>query len=146
MNDRLMKRRIASVTAAAVMSLTCIAGTPGSRGFILNTGSPIAANAAVEASVKYLSTVGYGEGMYATWSSVAGASDYNVYVDGTRIDKMLVRQYPGYMTADAVGLKAGRHTMRVVPVMNGNEDGSKAAETTAAVKAHDRSGFGFVYG
>ena len=29
-----------------------------------------------------LSAVGYGEGMYATWSSVSGASGYNVYVDG----------------------------------------------------------------
>ena len=84
--------------------------------------------------------------MYATWSSVSGAGGYNVYVDGVQIDTMLVRQYSGYLRADAVGLKAGSHTMRVVPVIGGKEDGSKAAEATATAYAHDRSGFGFVNG
>ena len=65
------------------------------------------------------------------WSSVSGASGYNVYVDGTQIDSMLIRQYSGYMRADAVGLKAGSHTMKVVPVVGGKEDASKAAETKA---------------
>ena len=101
---------------------------------------------AAETSVKILNTVGFGEGMYATWSSVSGASGYNVYVDGAQIDSMLIRQYQGYMRADAVGLKAGSHTMKVVPVINGKEDSSKAAETKASAYAHDRSGFGFVNG
>ena len=74
------------------------------------------------------------------------SSGYNVYVDGTQIDSMLIRQYSGYMRADAVGLKAGSHTMKVVPVVGGKEDASKAAETKATAYAHDRSGFGFVNG
>ena len=101
---------------------------------------------AAESSVKVLSAVGYGEGMYATWSSVSGASGYNVYVDGKKIDSMLIRQYAGYMRADAVGLKAGSHTMKIVPVINGNEDGSKAGQTTANATAHKREGFGFKNG
>lgn len=101
---------------------------------------------AAESSVKFIRTEGFGEGMYATWSSVSGASGYNVYVDGTKIDSMLVRQYSGYMRADAVGLKAGNHKMKVVPVINGSEDLSKAAESEASAYAHDRTGFGWVNG
>ena len=146
MKNTLMKKRVASIAAAAVMSVSCIAGTAGGCGTIFKAGNMVVADAAVESSVKFISTVGYGEGMYATWSSVSGATSYNVYVDGTKIDNMLVRQYPGYIRADAVGLKAGNHTMKVVPVIGGNEDGSKAAQTSAVSKAHDRSGFGFVNG
>ena len=141
-----MRKRVASLTAAAVMSVSCIAGSSGSYGAIFSKGNMVVADAAVESSVVFLSTAGYGEGMYATWSSVSGASGYNVYVDGSKIDNMLVRQYQGFLRADAVGLKAGSHTMKVVPVIGGNEDNSKAAETTATATSHDRSGFGFVNG
>lgn len=101
---------------------------------------------AAEASVKVQSSAGFGEGMYATWTSVTGATGYNVYVDGNQIDSMLIRQYTGYMRADAPGLKAGEHTMKIVPIINGKEDSSKAAEAKATAYAHDRSGFGFVNG
>ncbi|MBR4626647.1 MAG: right-handed parallel beta-helix repeat-containing protein [Ruminococcus sp.] len=145
MNNKLMRKRAASAAAAAVLTVTCIAAPSGSYSPFI-TGGSITADAAVETSVKILSSAGYGEGIYATWSSVAGASDYKVYVDGTKIDSMLVRQYPGYLRADAVGLKAGSHTMRIVPVISGNEDTSKAGEAVVSAKAHDRSGFGFVNG
>ena len=113
---------------------------------LFGTGTDTAVVYAAESSVKVLSTAGYGEGMYATWSSVSGASGYNVYVDGNKIDSMLIRQYPGYMRADAVGIKAGDHTMKIVPVITGKEDTSKQAETKASAYQHDRSGFGFVNG
>ena len=144
MRNNAAKKRIISVTAAAVMTIAGTVGTIGSY-----DGHPVGriiSSSAAENSVKFISTVGYGEGMYATWSSVTGASGYNVYVDGKKIDSMLIRQYPGYMRADMVGLKAGSHTMKVVPVINGNEDTSKAAETKADAKMHDRSGFGFKNG
>jgi len=144
MNDQNMKKRIAAAVFAAVMSASCAAGAFAGSAPAL-TGSLLSASAAT-ASVSVASTVGYGEGMYATWSPVSGASGYNVYVDGAQIDSMLVRQYSGYFRADAVGLKAGSHTMKIVPVMNGREDSSKAAETKATAYAHDRSGYGFVGG
>ena len=145
MRNNIMKKRIASIAAAAVMTASCSIGTLSSGFAFLTNGNTLTAFAA-ESSVKFISTVGYGEGMYAMWSSVSGASGYNVYVDGTQIDSMLIRQYSGYMRADAVGLKAGSHTMKVVPVVGGKEDSSKAAETKATSYAHDRSGFGFVNG
>ncbi|MDE7099063.1 MAG: hypothetical protein K2O60_07960 [Ruminococcus sp.] len=140
----MMKKRIMSVALSAVMSASAMAGTVGMTAPTI-TNSLINSFAA-EASVKITATVGYGEGMYATWGAVSGASGYNVYVDGVQIDSMLIRQYSGYMRADMVGLKAGNHTMKIVPIINGKEDSSKAGEGTASVYAHDRSGFGFVNG
>lgn len=137
-----MKKRIASAAAAAVMSITAVAGTFGGTNFIIKENNTFTAVAA-ESTVKFIQTTGYSEGMYATWASVSGASGYNVYVDGVQIDSMLIRQYPGYMRADAVGLKAGSHTMKVVPIVGGSEDSSKAAETAASAEAHDRSGYAF---
>ena len=144
MNKHLIHRRAVSVAAAALMTVSCMAG-----GFNVTSDRLLSSTITVyaaESTVKFQQSVGYAEGIYATWTSVSGASGYNVYVDGTQIDTMLVRQYPGYMRADAVGLKAGKHTLRVVPVINGSEDSSKAAETSASAYAHDRSGFAFVNG
>ncbi|MBQ8961819.1 MAG: hypothetical protein IJ071_11510 [Ruminococcus sp.] len=145
MRNSNMKKRIAAAAASAVMSVTAVTGSLGSA-VVANLGFVPTVSAAAESSVKVIASVGYGEGMYATWSSVSGASGYNVYVDGKQIDSMLIRQYYGYMRADAVGLKSGSHTMKIVPIISGKEDSSKAAETTATAYAHDRSGFGFVNG
>ena len=142
MKNKVLSRRAAAIAAAAVMSASCMASIINSPVYMpVNSMTASAAD-----SVSVLSSVGYGEGMYATWSAVSGAEGYNVYVDGVQIDSMLIRQYSGYMRADAVGLKAGSHTMKIVPVIGGKEDSSKAAETKADAYAHDRSGFGFVNG
>ncbi|MBP3310002.1 MAG: silent information regulator protein Sir2 [Ruminococcus sp.] len=142
MRNSLMKKRIISAAAAAVMSVSCVSGTIG--GTMFNAmDSGIKTVYAAESTVKFNQAVGYAEAMYATWASVSGASGYNVYVDGVQIDSMLIRQYPGYMRADAVGLKAGSHTMKVVPIVSGKEDASKAAEITATSYANDRSGYAF---
>lgn len=90
---------------------------------------------------------GWFETTYVKWENMPEASSYEVYVkpDGgeyTRIDNELVRNYGTYGRADMVGLKAGDYMMKVVPVINGTADESKASETSAlAVKAHDRAGF-----
>lgn len=140
MRNSMMKKRIMAIAASAVMSFSSVTGAIGSAAPLLGT---LTTAFAAESSVKVIASVGYGEGMYATWGSVSGASGYNVYVDGTQIDSMLIRQYSGYMRADMVGLKEGNHTMKIVPVINGKEDSSKAAETTASVYAHERTGYGF---
>ncbi len=144
MRNSIMKKRIMAVAASAVMSVTAITGAAGTVAAPL-LGS-MTNSIAAEASVKINATVGYAEGMYATWGAVSGATGYNVYVDGVQIDSMLIRQYSGYMRADAIGLKAGSHTMKVVPVINGSEDSAKAASGTASVYAHDRSGYAFADG
>ena len=141
MKSRLFKLRTATVAAAVMFTLSSFAFA-----YVPFTDTAVITASAAESSVKVLSSSGFGEGICATWTSVSGASGYNVYVDGNRIDDMLIRQYKGYMRADAVGLKAGSHTMKIVPVIDGKEDSSKAAETKTNAYSHDRSGFGFVNG
>ena len=93
---------------------------------------------------------GWFESLYVQWQPVAGATDYNVYLktsggEYAKIDKELVRQYPDYFRADAVGLKAGRYSVKVVPVKDGAESAGEAMETSLLdVTAHDRSGFAHV--
>ena len=144
MRNSMMKKRIMAIAASALVSVSSATGAIG--GFVAPMANTMTTSMAAEASVKINAAVGYAEGMYATWGAVSGASGYNVYVDGTQIDSELIRQYNGYMRADAVGLKAGSHTIKVVPIISGSPDTSKAAEATADVYAHDRSGFAFSNG
>ena len=95
---------------------------------------------------------GWLESAYIKWLPVADATSYSVYykeasaadADYKKIDDMLIRKYAEYFRADAVGLKAGNYTMKVVPVFDETEDASKMAVSGAlAVKAHVREGFAF---
>lgn len=97
-------------------------------------------------AVSFTTAAGWFETAYAEWPPVSNASGYNVYADGKQVDSMLIRQYNGYYRADVPGLKAGSHTIKVVPLIGGKEDASKAKEQQITVQAHDRSGFGFVGG
>ena len=84
---------------------------------------------------------GWFEAAYAQWTPFTGADGYNVYADGVQLDSMLIRQYSGFYRADAVGLKAGSHTLQIVPLIGGKEDVSKAASRSVTVSSHDRTGF-----
>lgn len=81
---------------------------------------------------------GWQESAYVEWNLYDGAKSYNVYVKGgqyadyTKTDSELVRSYGTYGRAEAVGLKAGTYSMKVVPV---NEDGTE--NTDAASEATD---------
>lgn len=110
----------------------------GSEGEIVNRG------------VNITEAKGWLESAYVKWDPFAGATSYNVYVKGgkyadyTKIDRELVRDYGTYGRADMVGLPANVYALKVVPVVNGEEDTASASEATGmTVKAHDRSGFAF---
>lgn len=135
---------IKKITAAAASAAICFSAISGSMGYSPSAPA-LSAGFTVSAadSVSILASAGYAEGMYATWQPVSGATGYNVYVDDVQIDSMLIRQYSGYFRADAVGLKAGSHTMKIVPVIGNSEDNSKASQTNASCYAHDRSGYAF---
>ena len=85
---------------------------------------------------------GWQESAYLKWAPFEGASSYNVYVDGKKIDAQLIRQYASYYRADVLGLKAGTYSVKVVPV---NAEGTEiAGENTASnlvVKSYNREGF-----
>ena len=95
---------------------------------------------------------GWLETAYVKWTPVTGATGYNVYVKSAsasdsayvQLDDELIRKYPSYMRADAVGLKAGDYVMKVVPLNNGKENTSAAiVSDKLTVNAYDRSGFTF---
>lgn len=97
-------------------------------------------------TVAFTESGGFFESAYCQWTPVDQAEGYNVYCNGTRIDSMLIRQYNGYYRADVVGLAAGSYTMKVVPVIGGSEDVSKANEVNVTVVSHDREGYAFANG
>ncbi|MBP0971277.1 MAG: hypothetical protein J5753_04490, partial [Oscillospiraceae bacterium] len=129
---QIIRKRIAAVFCCAALA----------AGALPAAGLP----ALAAGSVRLTAAQGAAECAFCEWEPVAGASGYNVYADGRQLDSMLIRQYSGYFRADAVGLKAGSHTLKVVPLLNGQEDSASAAEQTVTVTAHDRSGFAFVNG
>lgn len=86
---------------------------------------------------------GWLESAYVKFTKLAGISKYHVYVNDNRIDAQLVRDYGSYGRADAVGLKAGTYTMKVVPVADdGQEITACAAEVKdLSVRAINRDGY-----
>ena len=145
-----MKANVMKKTMATLMATAAVATSFGAGG--LNYAAVpfwtagIIANAESTSTVSVTASAGYAEGAYAEWKAVSGASGYNVYADGNKIDSMLIRQYASCFRADALGLKAGSHTLKIVPIISGKEDTSKAASVNVSTIAHDRSGFAFVNG
>ncbi len=137
-----LKKIVTGFVAAAMMVTAVAAGSGGYSSFV---NVPDVVSAAPQQSAMY-------ECFSLVWTPISGAEGYNVYIkpEGgsyTQIDSMLIRQYSdGYFHADAVGLKAGSYIMKVVPVIGGKEDSSKATETPGVVSAYDRTGFGWVNG
>lgn len=115
------------------------------------------------ATVKIVKGEGWLNSAYVVFEQISGAK-YSVKVDGTELDNELVRFYDTYtyyekeedastlavtwtkntldnvVRADALGLKAGEHTITVSA--NGGEESS----ATMTVLDNDRSGFAFAGG
>ncbi|MBQ2915050.1 MAG: pectate lyase [Clostridia bacterium] len=85
------------------------------------------------------------ESIYAEWLPMGNAT-YNVYCDGKLVDKELTRNYGSYYRVDIVGITAGEHTVKIVPVFDGTEQQTPATTFTKNVTAHVREGFAFVGG
>ncbi len=83
------------------------------------------------------------ETVYCEWKPSEGADGYKVYCDGAPVDEELVRFYGDYYRCDILGLTATEHTVRVVPVKNGEEYAEGAGEFKATPVAHVREGFAF---
>ena len=86
---------------------------------------------------------GWQESAYLKWAPFEGASSYNVYVDGKKIDAQLIRQYASYYRADVLGMKAGTYSVKVVPVNAEGNEIAAAANTASnlVVKSYSREGF-----
>jgi pectate lyase len=144
-----LKKVLPGILAAIYMASLLI--LPTWTGIVSNNNSGITALAATT-NVTITKSGGWLESAYVEWSPVIGASGYNVYykqaaasdAQYTKIDGLLVRQYPSYLRADVLGLAAGNYVVKVVPSANDVEILSAAATTsTLTVKAHAREGFAF---
>lgn len=109
------------------------------------------ANTAIHAAgLSITASGGWKETAYAEWSPVSNAEGYNVYVKPAsapdsqyrQIDSELIRRYPSYWRADAVGLAAGNYVMKVEAIRSGGVTAS-AVTNPLSVNPHDRSGFAF---
>ena len=136
MKNRLKK--FLSVALVAVMTLASV---------VITDIQPVHAASGAITEAK-----GWFETAYVKWTPVSGATGYNVYVKSAsatdaayvQLDDELIRKYPSYMRADALGLRAGDYVMKVVPVVNGKEDTAETiVSNTMTVSAYDRSGFTF---
>ncbi|MDE6349674.1 MAG: hypothetical protein K2K67_01565, partial [Treponemataceae bacterium] len=118
------------------------------------------AGTVTNAEVKIVKSEGLPNSAYVIFEQIDGAA-YEVTVDGTKIDEQLIRYYDEYVwyepneaadlsvtwkkdsyskvvRADALGLTAGEHTIKVA--VKGSE---KYSTATMKVLDHDRSGFAF---
>ncbi|WP_346858496.1 T9SS type A sorting domain-containing protein [uncultured Draconibacterium sp.] len=92
-------------------------------------------------------SAGWLESAFVKWQTVDVAESYNVYYSGQgiseqKIDDQLIRKYEGYYRADVLGLEAGTYTLKVVPVVDG-EEGEASVTESLTVESHDRTGFAF---
>ena len=140
-----MKRvfsKLISTSLAAVMTVSCIPSANVSKSSVF---SPLAVNVEAASSINITESSGQQESAYVEWSDVSGAKLYKVFADGTQIDNELIRRYPGYWRADAVGLKAGSHKLKVVAYSDtaGTSEIASAETGSLNVVAYDRSGAAF---
>ena len=107
---------------------------------------------ATQGDIKILTTGGWFESCFATWSAYSGASKYKVSVKKAsdnqyiQIDDALIRNYGNFFRADALGLAAGDYNLSVVAVDANGKEICKPSVSKISVKAHDRSGFAFSNG
>lgn len=121
-------------------------------GIVLQDGVALTARAA---GITVKDAAGYNEGAYVEWEPVEGADGYQVYVSKdnatwTLIDDELIRKYPGYFRADALGLTAGTWYLKIEAAKfdaNKNKGDTVAEEVReVTVVPHDRSGYAWVNG
>lgn len=101
-----------------------------------------------DSGVQVCEAQGWLESAYVIFSDFQGATSYHVYVKGgqyidfTKIDDQLIRSYGTYNRADAMGLKAGLYTLKIVPVVDDVEVSASATTVdNLIVKPFNRDGY-----
>lgn len=135
-----MKKRIASISGFVLAMVITLS--------LLGVGLPGPTLHA--AGIAITGSGGWNETAYVEWSPVSNAQGYKVYVKPAgssdasyqQIDNELIRKYPAYWRADAVGLAAGSYVLKVEAMLSGSSTES-IVTSPLTVTAYDRSGFAF---
>ena len=115
-------------------------------------GVNLSVSAVADNPVSILDSEGWLESANVEWSPIKNATGYNVYYktanasDTTykQLDDQLIRKYASYFRADVLGLSEGNYVIKIVPIINNQEDSAGQAITKAlSVKANTREGFAF---
>lgn len=93
---------------------------------------------------------GWFESAYMKWNLLSSAISYKAYIKPSaagdsayvQLDPALIRKYPSYWRADAVGLAAGQYIMKAEAILPNNTKES-IISGVITVKANDRTGFAF---
>ena len=105
--------------------------------------------------LEVIASAGDQESLYVEFLPMENVDDYVAYVkeenatNFTKIDKQLIRLYKGennlnYYRLDAVGLKAGKYSVQILPVIeNAEQDSLITLIENLNVISYDRSGFAF---
>lgn len=128
-------------------------GNQGGGGTQTPVLPPVIENKPISGAVKIIESSGHLESAYVEWEAAENAAWYNVYYKGAsgdyvKLDAPLVRQYENYYRADAVGLKAGAYSMKVVPVDGAGVESERysASASNITVIPHTREGYAFTGG
>ena len=132
--------------ATNTVTVTTLSGKDVFKGSVVSIGTtertPDTAKAA-----DIFEARGWHESLYAKFSLVDGAKGYNAYVKGEddtdfmKLDAELVRNYGTYGRVDAVGLKAGNYSVKVVPVMEDGNEGAASVVNDLRVVPYNRQGY-----
>lgn len=141
---KIIKKYIGLLLALSVINCNTFVYT------VMANESSMNISAQTEKSSIIIESSGWHESAYVKWNAFADADTYNVYykVVGTdnfiKIDNELIRVYSDYFIADAVGLKAGKYVLKVVPVIDNEEIEILAVQTEELnVDNFVREGFAF---
>ncbi len=93
---------------------------------------------------------GWFESAYIKWNPLSNAIYYKVYIKPStavdsayaQLDDALIRKYPTYWRADAIGLAAGQYIMKVEASLSNNTKES-IISGVITVRPNDRTGFAF---
>jgi pectate lyase len=114
-----------------------------------NSSSGIVINP-VQGAVDILESGGLFESAYVEWEPLENATGYNVFYQKTgdsswsQLDNELIRRYPAYWRADAVGLPQGQYLMKVTPIDGeGVKNSSSSTTGSMTVQPHHRDGYAF---
>ena len=101
-------------------------------------------------NINITKSAGDQESVYLEWQKLQGVSDYNVYYKKssassyTKADKQLIREYSNNYRADIVGIEAGLYDVKVVPVVDSQEQASyETVVSNLTAISYDRTGFAF---
>lgn len=105
------------------------------------------------AGISLTESGGWFESAYIKWNPASNAISYKVYIKPStagdsayvQLDDELIRKYPTYWRADAVGLAAGQYIMKAEAILPNNMKES-INSGVITVRANDRTGFAFSQG